>query len=45
MFSYPTVQGTGRRLFPDGVAIGKLALVEPPKAFMSGVTLLKYAPV
>jgi len=45
MFAYPTVQGGGRRLFPDGVAIGKLALVGPPKAFSSGITLLRYAAV
>jgi dihydrofolate reductase len=31
LFVYPTVQGRGRRLFPDGTGIGKLTLVEPPK--------------
>jgi dihydrofolate reductase len=43
LFVYPTVQGRGRRLFPDGTAIGRLALVEPPKSFGSGITLLRYA--
>jgi dihydrofolate reductase len=43
MFVYPTVQGSGRRLFPDAVTIGTLALVEPPKSFKSGITLLRYA--
>jgi dihydrofolate reductase len=43
LFVYPAVQGRGRRLFPDGTAIGQLALVEPPKSFRSGITLLRYA--
>jgi dihydrofolate reductase len=43
LFVYPTVQGRGRRLFPDGAAIGKLTLVEPPKSFRSGIALLRYA--
>jgi dihydrofolate reductase len=43
LFVYPTVQGRGRRLFPAGTAIPKLALVEPPKSFKSGITLLRYA--
>ena len=43
LFVYPTVQGRGRRLFPDGTAIPKLTLVEPPKSFRSGITLLRYA--
>ena len=42
LFVYPTVQGRGRRLFPDGTAIGKLTPVEPPKSFRSGITLLRY---
>jgi dihydrofolate reductase len=42
LFVYPTVQGGGRRLFPDGAAFPRLALVAPPKAFTSGVTLLRY---
>jgi dihydrofolate reductase len=43
LFVYPTVQGRGRRLFPDGTAIGTLTLVQPPKSFRSGITLLRYA--
>ena len=43
LFVYPTVQGRGRRLFPGGTAIPKLTLVEPPKSFRSGITLLRYA--
>jgi dihydrofolate reductase len=43
LFVYPTVQGRGRRLFPDGTAIPRLTLVEPPKSFRSGITLLRYA--
>ncbi|MDT5234777.1 MAG: hypothetical protein QOF47_764 [Mycobacterium sp.] len=43
LFVYPAVQGRGRRLFPDGTAIGTLRLVEPPKSFRSGITLLRYA--
>jgi dihydrofolate reductase len=43
LFVYPAVQGRGRRLFPDGTAIGNLRLVEPPKSFRSGITLLRYA--
>jgi dihydrofolate reductase len=43
LFVYPTVQGRGRRLFPDGTAITNLRLVEPPKSFRSGIMLLRYA--
>jgi dihydrofolate reductase len=43
LFVYPTVQGRGRRLFPDGSVIETLNLVEPPKSFRSGITLLRYA--
>jgi len=43
LFVYPAVQGRGRRLFPDGTAIPKLTLAEPPKCFRSGITLLRYA--
>jgi dihydrofolate reductase len=43
LFVYPTVQGRGRRLFPDGVTISTLTPVEPPKSFASGITLLRYA--
>jgi dihydrofolate reductase len=42
LFVYPAVQGRGRRLFPDGVTMST-ALIEPPRWFPSGVTLLKYA--
>lgn len=43
LFVYPAVQGRGRRLFPEGTAIPNLTLVEPPKSFRSGITLLRYA--
>jgi dihydrofolate reductase len=43
LFVYPTVQGRGRRLFPDGSVIEKPGLVEPPKSFRSGIILLRYA--
>jgi dihydrofolate reductase len=43
LFVYPAVQGRGRRLFPDGVSMATLALVEAPKSFPSGITLLRYA--
>jgi dihydrofolate reductase len=43
LFVYPTVQGRGRRLFPDGTPIPKLTLVEAPKSFRCGVTLSRYA--
>jgi dihydrofolate reductase len=42
LFVYPTVQGRGRRLFPDGTAIGRLRLMEPPTSFRSGIMLMKY---
>jgi len=43
LFVYPAVQGRGRRLFPNGTAIPNLRLVETPKSFRSGITLLRYA--
>jgi dihydrofolate reductase len=43
LFVFPVVQGRGRRLFPDGVSMSQLVLVEPPKSFSSGITLLRYA--
>ena len=43
MFVYPAVQGRGRRLFPDGTTMGALTLVESPKSFASGITLMRYA--
>jgi dihydrofolate reductase len=42
LFVYPTVQGGGRRLFPDGATIPRLELVEPSKSFASGISLLRY---
>ena len=42
MFTYPVVQGRGRRLFPDGFELPRLETVEST-AFRSGVTLLRYA--
>jgi dihydrofolate reductase len=43
LFVYPTVQGGGRRLFPDGYELSRLRLLGS-KAFRSGVTLQRYAP-
>ena len=43
LFVYPSVQGRGRRLFPDGFEIPQLRLVDS-KAFRSGITLQCYAP-
>ena len=43
LFVYPAVQGRGRRLFPDGTAVGQLRLVEAPTSFRSGIMLMKYA--
>jgi dihydrofolate reductase len=43
LFVYPTVQGRGRRLVPDGTAIPKLSAAATPKSFRSGITLLRYA--
>ena len=36
LFVYPTVQGSGRRLFPDGAAIPRLALVETAQSLRVG---------
>ncbi|MDT0223517.1 dihydrofolate reductase family protein [Gordonia sp. AC31] len=41
LFVYPTVQGAGRRLFPDGLEIPALLLVDT-KSFELGVSLLRY---
>jgi dihydrofolate reductase len=41
LFVYPVVQGRGRRLFPDGIELPKLRLLEA-KAFRSGVTYSRY---
>lgn len=43
LFVYPTVQGGGRRLFPDGYQVPRLDLVGST-AFRSGVVLQRYAP-
>jgi dihydrofolate reductase len=42
LFVYPAVQGRGRRLFPDGMSIPTLTMVEPPKSFQPGISLLRY---
>ncbi|MET4167304.1 MULTISPECIES: dihydrofolate reductase family protein [Gordonia] len=44
LFVYPTVQGSGRRLFPDGLEIPTLRPVDT-KAFELGVSLLRYRTV
>lgn len=43
LFVYPTVQGRGRRLFPDGFTVPALHLIEEARSFDGGITLLKYA--
>ena len=42
LFTYPAVQGRGRRLFPDGFHLERLELTRS-RAFRSGVTLSTYA--
>jgi dihydrofolate reductase len=42
LFVYPTVQGRGRRLFPDGFEVPKLALLDS-RGFRSGITYSRYA--
>ena len=42
LFTYPVVQGLGRRLFPDGSAAARLRLVEC-RDFRSGITYSRYA--
>jgi dihydrofolate reductase len=42
LFTYPVVQGRGRRLFPDGAAADRLRLVEC-RGFRSGITYTRYA--
>ena len=44
LFTYPVVQGRGRRLFPDGVEVPRLRRLDA-KTFGSGVTYAAYAPV
>ncbi|MFF0990087.1 dihydrofolate reductase family protein [Kocuria nitroreducens] len=43
LFTYPAVQGRGRRLFPDGHAIPELRLLDA-RSFGSGVTYAAYRP-
>ena len=43
LFVYPTVQGSGRRLFPDGYELSHLRLLDS-RPFRSGVTFQRYAP-
>jgi dihydrofolate reductase len=42
LFSYPVVQGRGRRLFPDGFECPRLTLLDA-KSFRSGITYSRYA--
>lgn len=44
LFTYPTVQGGGRRLFPEGYEIPALRLVDA-KQFVSGVAYAAWRPV
>ncbi|GGA54862.1 dihydrofolate reductase [Pseudoclavibacter endophyticus] len=44
LFVYPSVQGRGRRLFPDGYVVPRLELLET-KPFRSGVVLTRYRPL
>ena len=43
LFTYPAVQGRGRRLFPEGVEVPRLRLLEA-RSFRSGVTLQRWEP-
>lgn len=43
LFTYPAVQGRGRRLFPDGVEVPRLRRLDA-KTFGNGVTYAAYAP-
>lgn len=43
LFVYPVVQGRGRRLFPDGVELPSLRLLDT-KAFRGGITYSCYTP-
>ncbi|WP_221586105.1 dihydrofolate reductase family protein [Microbacterium sp. G2-8] len=44
LFTYPAVQGRGRRLFPDGYAIPSLRLLDA-KHFARGITYTAHEPV
>ncbi len=41
LFVYPTVQGRGRRLFPDGFELPKLTLLDS-RRFRSAITYSRY---
>lgn len=43
LFTYPVVQGRGRRLFPDGFELHQLDLLDA-KGFRCGITYSRYAP-
>jgi dihydrofolate reductase len=43
LFTYPAVQGRGRRLFPDGVEVPRLRRLDA-QTFGNGVTYAAYAP-
>jgi len=43
LFVFPVVLGRGRRLFPEGIGVPALRLLES-RTFRSGVVLLRYAP-
>src|SRR4051794_29060722 len=43
LFVYPTVQGGGRRLFPEGYEVSRLRLLDS-KTLRSGVVLQRYTP-
>ena len=43
LFVYPVVQGRGRRMFPDGVELPMLNLLEA-KAFRCGINYTRYSP-
>ena len=42
LFVYPSVQGRGRRLFPDGFELSNLRLIQA-RHFATGITLQRYA--
>lgn len=44
LFTYPVVQGRGRRLFPDGMEVPRLRRLDAT-SFRNGVTFAAYAPV
>ncbi|MDQ1632483.1 MAG: hypothetical protein QOC80_2455 [Frankiaceae bacterium] len=41
LFTYPAVQGRGRRLFPEGYEVARLRLLEA-RTFRNGVVLTRY---